>query len=132
NTTRCRHVFKRAVAAIAKQPAGGTVIRLRGAVGFLPPIDAAEYVMLGRPPDIVADKQIKQSIAVVIEPKRRSAEGGAAAETGFIGDIDERSAARIVEQPALADRGDIDIRKTVVIVIGDGDAEAVYFQRKAR
>ncbi len=37
-----------------------------------------------------------------------------------------------MEEAVLANGGDVDIRKAVVIVIGDGDAQAVHFDRKAR
>ena len=67
-------VFERAIAAIAKQPAGGAVISLRRAVGLVLAVHAAEDVVLRRPLHVVADEQIEQAVAIVIEPQRRSAE----------------------------------------------------------
>ena len=50
------------------------VISLRRAVGFVLAVHAAEDIVLGRPLHVIADEQIEQAIAVVIEPERGRAE----------------------------------------------------------
>ena len=67
-------VLERAVAAVTEQPAGLAAIRLRRAVGLLLAVEAAEDVVLRRPPDVVADEQIEQAVAIEVEPQRGGAE----------------------------------------------------------
>ena len=78
NSARRRHIFKRAVAAIVKQPARVPAIRFRRAIRFVRPIQAAKNIVLRRPAHVVAHKQIQQSVAIVVEPDRRRAERRAA------------------------------------------------------
>ena len=121
-----RHVLKRAVAAIVKEPAGGTMERLGRAVGLVLSIHAAEHIMLGRPLHVVADEQIEQAIAIVIEPQRGCAQAAAAAQPGLVRDVDERAFAGVLKEPVLPDAGDQNIGETVVVVIRHGHAQAVH------
>ena len=107
------------------------MIRLRSAVGFALAVHAAENVVLGRPLDVVADQQIQQAVAIEIEPERRGAEGAAAAQAGLFGDVDEVAAPGVLKQAVLADGGDQNIGEAVVVVVGDGHAHAVHFDRQA-
>ena len=68
-------VLERAVAAVAEQPAGLTPIGFGRAVGLLLAVEAAEHVVLRRPPHVVADEQIEEAVAIEVDPHRRRAEG---------------------------------------------------------
>ena len=89
------HVFEGPVALVAIEPRRrpgvgfGRAIRLRLAVG------AAEDVGLGGPADVVADHQIEQAVAVVVDPQGRGAEPGALAQARPVGDVDESSVAGV-------------------------------------
>ena len=74
-------IFKRSIAAIVKQPAGRSAIRFGRAIGFVLAVEAAEHIVLGRPLHIVADEEIEQAVAVIVEPQRGCAESLALAET---------------------------------------------------
>ena len=63
------YVFEGSIAAIVKEPAGFSAIGFGRAIGFMLAVEAAKYVVLGRPLDIVADKKIEQPVAVVIKPQ---------------------------------------------------------------
>src|SRR5882762_7541989 len=82
--------------------------------------------MLRRPLDVVADKQIQQSVAIEIKPQRRRAQSLAAAQPAWLGYIDERALAGVPEQPVLADASNKDVRITVVVVISDRNPHAVH------
>ena len=120
-------IFERAVAAIVKQPAGCSAIRFGRAVGLVFAVEAAEDVGFGRPLHVVADEQIEQAVAIVVEPQRGGAEALALAEAGGVGDVDERALAGVAEESVLADAGDEDVGKAVVVVVADGHAHAVEF-----
>ncbi len=47
------------------------------------------------------------------------------------GDVDEGAFAGVVEQAVLADAGDENVGKAVVVVVADGDAHAVHFEVEA-
>ncbi len=83
--------------------------------------------MLGRPAHIIADEEIEQAVAVVVEPDCGRAEGGAAGKPGGFRDIDERALAGVAKEAILADAGDEQVGEAVVVVIADGDAHAVHF-----
>ncbi len=61
-------ILKGSIAAIAKQPAGLAAIGLRRAIGLVLAVEAAKHIVLGRPLDVIADKQVQQSVAVEIKP----------------------------------------------------------------
>jgi hypothetical protein len=82
-------IFKSAVAAIVKEPAGFAAIGLGSAIGFIFSIKAAENIMFGRPVDVIADEEIEKAVAVVIKPERRSAEGLMRGETAGFCDVDK-------------------------------------------
>src|SRR5882762_118846 len=86
--------------------------------------------MLRRPLDVVADKQIQQSVAIEIKPQRRRAQSLAAAQPAWLGYIDERALAGVSEQPVLADASNKDVRITVVVVISDRNPHAVHLHLK--
>ncbi len=94
-------------------------------------IQTAEDVVLGRPFHVVADKEIEQAIAVVIEPHGRGAESFALAQAARAGHIDKRSFAGIAEQPILSDARDENVREPVVVIVTDGYAHAVTFDFQA-
>ena len=50
------------------------VISLRRAVRLILAVHAAEDIVLGRPLHVVADEQIQQAIAIVVEPQSGRAE----------------------------------------------------------
>ena len=79
----------------------------------------------GRPAHVVADHQIEQAVAVVVDPQGRRAEARAVAEPGLVGDVDESSVTRVAEQPALADAGDREILAAVVVEVAGGRAHRV-------
>ena len=127
DSTRRRDIFERAVAAIMKEPASGSAIRFGGAVRFVLTVEAAEHVVLRRPLHVVADKEIEQAIAVVVEPQRGRAESFALPQSAGVGHIDERAFAGVAEQAVLSDAGDQNVREAVVVVIANRDAHAVHF-----
>ena len=132
DAARRRDVFEGAVAAVAKQPAGVAAIRLRRAVRLLLAVEAAEHVVLGRPLDVVADEQIEQAVAIEVEPQRRRAERRSRPPRPLaLRDVDERALAGIAEQPVLADAGDEEIGKAVVVAVADGDAHPVHLDVEA-
>ena len=112
DAARRRHVLERAVAAIAKQPAGLAAIRLGRAVRLLLAVEAAEHVVLGRPLDVVADEQVEQPVAVEVEPDRRRAERLRPPSPLALRDIDERALAGVAKQAVLPDAGHQDIRES--------------------
>ena len=71
-------VFESSVAAIVKEPAGFAAVGFGRAIGFVLAVEAAENVVLGGPLHVIADEEIEQAVAVVIEPEG----GGAEAECG--------------------------------------------------
>ena len=82
--------------------------------------------MLRRPLHVVADEQVQQAIAVVIEPQGGRAEGASAAQSGGLGNVDERAAAVVLKEAVLPHAGDQDIGEAVVVVIADRHAHAVH------
>ena len=122
---------KGAVAAIAEEPAGVAAIGFGRAVGFVFSVEAAEDVVFGGPANVIADEEIEEAVAVVIEPEGGGAEALFVEEAGFLGDVGEGAFAGVVEEAALADAGDEDVGETVVVVVGDGHAHAVQFEVEA-
>ena len=90
-------------------------------------VEAAENVVLGGPFYVIANEEIEQAVAIVIEPEGGGAEGLAAGEACCFGDFDEGAFGVVAEQAALADAGDENVGEAVVIVIADGYAHAVHF-----
>src|SRR5580700_2963821 len=102
-----------------KQPASLPPIRLRRAVRLVLAVQAAEDIALRRPLHVVAHKKIEQTVAVVIEPKRRGAECETFPQAAAVGHIDESALARVVKEPVLAHAGDQDVRESVIVIISD-------------
>ncbi len=94
-------------------------------------IQAAEDVGFQRPLDVVADEEVEEAVAVVVEPNGRRAEALTLAETRGIGDIDERPFAGVAEESVLADSGDENVGKAVVVVVANGNSHAVEFDIEA-
>ena len=90
-------------------------------------VEAAEDVVLGGPLHVIADEEVEQAVAIVIEPEGRGAEAEAVAESALGGDVDECAFAGVAKEAVLADAGDENVGKAVVVVIADGDAHAVHF-----
>src|SRR5271165_3064695 len=90
-------------------------------------VEAAEYVVLGRPLHVVAYEKIEHAVAVVIEPHRGSAEALAFSQSAGAGHIDERAFTGVAEQTVLSHARDQDVGKAVVVVIAHGHAHAVHF-----
>src|ERR1019366_8958524 len=89
-------------------------------------VEAAKYIVLGRPLDVVADEKIEQSIAVEIKPQSGRAHRLAAAQAARFSNIDKGSLAGVFEQAILADAGNKDVGITVVVVVSDGNPHAVH------
>ena len=98
----------------------------RRAVRFITTIHAAKYIVPGRPLYVVTNKQVQQAVPVIVEPQRRGAEAAAAAQPGFCCHVDESSPAGVVQEAALAYRGNQNIGKSVVVIVGDSHAHAVH------
>src|SRR5439155_6589595 len=96
------------------------------AVRFARAVRAAEDVRLGRPPHVVADEQIDETVAVVVDPHRGRAESRAPAETGAVRHVDEASLADVVKQATLPDGGDEDVLASVVVVVSRGHTHPVH------
>src|SRR3984885_681846 len=127
NAAGGRDVLKSSVAAIVKQPAGLAAIRLGCAIRLVLAVEAAEHIAPRRPLHVVADKQIEQAIAIVVEPQSRGAESLTLAESTGNGRVQKRSFASVPKQTVLAYTGDEDVGKAVVVVITDSYAHAVEF-----
>src|SRR5262249_11546512 len=112
---------------IMKQPAGLPDVCLRRTVGLPLSIQAAEYIVLTRPLDVVADEKIQQSVTVVVEPQRRRAECLPLAQAARNSDVGECALARILEQAVLANAGYEDVRETIVVVVTDSGSHAIHF-----
>src|SRR5262249_10341542 len=67
-SARRRAVFKGAVAAIVKEPAGLADISFGRAVGLVLAVQAAEHIVLTRPLHVITDEQIEAAVAIIIEP----------------------------------------------------------------
>ena len=94
---------------------------------------ALQKMSVGRgPAHVVANHQIEQAVAVVVDPQGRRAEARAIAEPGLVGDVDEASVTRVAEQPALSDAGDREILAAVVVEVAGGRAHRVDLQVQAR
>ena len=79
-------VLKGAVAAIVKQPASGSAIRLGCAIRFAFAVEAAENIVLRRTTSRRSrHEQIEQAVAVVIEPQSGRAQAVALAQTAGVG-----------------------------------------------
>src|SRR5713226_9150156 len=114
------------MAAIAKQPAGLSAIGFGCAIRLVLAVEAAKHIVLGRPLDVVADKQVQQSVAVEIKPQSGRAKCLTAAEATRLSNINKRALAGVPEQAVLADASNKDVRKTVVVVISDGNSNAIH------
>ena len=96
------------------------------------PIQAAKDIMLGRPPDVVADEQIEQPVAIEIEPHRRRAECGAVRPARTYSVTSTKAPFPVVlKKPVLADSGNKHIRKPVVVVVPDGNTHSVHLDRES-
>ena len=127
-----RDIFKRAIALVAEQPAGGAAIRLGCAVRLGLAVKRAMHVLLGRPTHVVADEEVKLAVAIEIKPERGGGEGAARAEAGRVGDVGKAALAIVAEQPVLAHRRDVEVGEAVVVEVSHGHAEAIHFDVKAR
>jgi hypothetical protein len=59
NSTRGCHILKGSIPAIVKQPAGFSAVGLGCAIRLVLPVEAAKYIVFGRPLDVVTDKKIE-------------------------------------------------------------------------
>src|SRR5262249_24266779 len=92
-----RDILERAVAVVSEQPTGVPSIRFRRAVGLLLAVVAAEDVVLDGPPDVIADEEIQQNVAIEIKPQSRRAEGCPPAKPALARHVDKRSLAGVSE-----------------------------------
>src|SRR5208282_2105030 len=103
-----------------KQPAGFSAVGFGRAIRLVLAVEAAKHVVLGRPLDVIADKQVEQSVAVKIKPQRGRAHSLPAAQPARLSNINECSLASVPEEPVLPDASNKDVGKAVVVVICDG------------
>jgi hypothetical protein len=68
-------VFERTVAAVVVEARALAAVGVGRAVRLVATVERAEKVLLRRPVDVVADEQVEQAIAVIVE------EGGAGGES---------------------------------------------------
>src|SRR5208282_2292775 len=119
-------ILKGSIAVIVKQPAGFSAVGFGRAIRFVPAVETAKHIVLGRPLDVVADKQVQQSVAVEIKPQGGRAHSLPATQPARLSNIDECALAGVLEQPVLAYAGNQDVRIAVVIVISDRNPHAVH------
>ena len=50
-------------------------------------VETAEDIVLGGPLHVIADEEVEQAVAIVIEPERGGAEGEAAVESAGMRDV---------------------------------------------
>src|SRR5882724_3407170 len=93
-------------------------------------VETTKHIVIGRPLHIVADEQIEQAVAVVIEPDRRRAEPYMTAKAAGFSYINKCSFAGVLEQAALTDTGDEDVGESVIVVVADCDSHAVHLDIK--
>ena len=125
------NIVERSISAITEKPGSGPPVGLGCAVGFAFPIQTAKDIMLGRPPDVVADEQIEQTVAIEIEPHRRRAECGPVAQPGLTRHIDEGAFSIVLKKPVLADTGNKHILMPVVVVVSDSNTHPVHTHRES-
>ena len=125
------HIFKDAVSAIAKQPAGSTMVASGVQYDLLLPSTLQKTSCSGDHLHVIADEKIQQAVAVVIEPDCGRAEGASSAQPGLLRDVDESARARVLKEAVLSDRGHQDIGKAVVVVVADCDSHAIHFDGQA-
>ena len=94
-------------------------------------VSRAEYILSGRPFNVVGDEQIEAAVAIVIEPEGGGAESLTAAEPGAIGHVGESAIAVVLEKPVLADCGDVEIGISVVVEIACCHAHAIHLDVEA-
>ena len=70
--------------------------------------------------------RIEKAVAIHVHPHGGRAECAAAAQAAALRHVGERSPAGIAEQPVLADAGNEDVGKAVVIEIADGNSHSIH------
>src|SRR4029453_13405886 len=105
DAARCGDILERAIAAVSEQPTGVPSIRFRRAVGLLLAVVAAEDVVLDGPPDVIADEEIQQAVAIEIKPQCGRTERCPSAEPALSRDVHECSFTGISKHTILAYRG---------------------------
>ena len=126
-----RHVLERSVAAIVKKRRTLALVRLRRAVGFIPPVERAVQVLLDRPLDVVGHEQVEPAVVVVIEPERARGKPRVA-DAGLRGHVEEMAAAQISEQSIAPERRQVHVDVSVVVVVGGGGPDSVQFDVESR
>src|SRR5262245_4127309 len=86
-------------------------------------------VDLARPFHIIASKEIKLPIIVIIKPCRACAPGlGQSTYASFPSHFAKLARTFIAEQMIAADCGDEDIRQSVIVIVTHGNAHAIKTQ----
>src|SRR5260370_26027089 len=88
-----------------------------------PPL-TAENVFVVIPIQVTSDKQIEKTVSVVVE-ERCTCAPTTRRDTGFRRHICKRAVSVVVIEHVMRETSDINIRKTVVIIVSDGYAHAI-------
>ena len=70
-----------------------------------------------------ADEEIETAIVVVVEPDGAGTPPGQ--HTRFLGDVGKRAVAVVVIENVATVRGDVDVRKTIAVVIANGYSHSI-------
>ena len=125
-----RDVSECAVAIIAIESVVQRQVKIGMAVGAQALFERAEGILVDLPMAVVDDKEIEQSIVVVVEPARSDgphflAMGVRSSDAGFGCYVGEGSVAVVAKELVAGNIGDEDVRIAVVVEVADGDAHAV-------
>ncbi len=79
-----------------------------------------------RPLHVIRDDQVEFAVAIIIDPGGAGREFVRSPQSRGLGHIGEGAVAVVVEEMALAERGDEEVVEAVVIVIADGNSQAEH------
>ena len=134
NAGGLRNVAERAVPVVVVKLIGQAVIVFRMTVGADLACRAGR-IFLRRPGAVVDDKQIQQTIVVIIEPARRNGPwllpGAGVRQSRPLRHVIERTIPTIAVQNVSIDTGDEQVGGAVIIVVGGRNAHGKPFPANA-
>ena len=80
---------------------------------------------------VARNVEVHEAVAIVVGPGGSGAEA-AGGHAGFVGDVFKFAIAQVAVERVAAETGDVDVRQTVVVEVGDGHAHAPAFARQTR
>ena len=124
-------VFKPAASQVVPQTQRRAFVRLGRAVRLVRAVERAIEIALLAPLHVVRDHEIEFAVAIVIHPGCAGRELVRAPHSRGLGDVGERAVAVVVKKVTLAQCGDEDVVKPVVVVVSHGNSEAKHGDSQA-